>query len=409
VYAGLGCGLENRAQFVGNEAVAARLAFEAAGELAPALLDMLAAAQQPGFHSKAQLQRHLALALGHLAALLQACQEELQAQERALQGRAARHRRRATRHLQLSGSDSEGCSCCDSDSDDGDEAPQTPVRADLLRALLGPSLAQAPPQRGAAAGGQRPPTGWWALWGLLGSGSQVLGPTAASAELLEAAVRVLGLLLEMRLLQHVPSGCEVPAQLLATLARLLRDASPRLEPPESCICGSCRDCRALEVVNGAVRCLRALASRDPDLRLAALENVLVLPFVTSLLGDLALPELALDLLEALACGQPEAQQLAIAQPGLLQGLAAVLRGGDRAAVVRVARVLRLVTQDNACTQQAVVNDADSGVVAALVELLGARSELANEAAEVLAVLQQGGAEAREAVRAAARGLTVELG
>jgi hypothetical protein len=140
-----------------------------------------------------------------------------------------------------------------------------------------------------------------------------------------------------------------------------------------------------------------------------LENVLVLPFVSSLLGQLALPELALDLLEALVCSsQPEAQHLVVQQPGLLQGLVEVLEGGNRAHVVRVARVLRLVTQGNAFTSLVVVKDADSGVLDALLELLGARSELANEAAEVLAVLQQGGAEAREEVRAAARGVTVQL-
>jgi hypothetical protein len=419
VYAALDSGLENGAGFVGSRA-AASLAFEGAGELAPALLDMLAAAQQPDFHSKAELQAHLRLALRQLGALLDTCRRQVQEQEQALLRRAARQRRRAQRHLQQlsaasgskgSGSDSEGCSSSNDSEDDAEQ--QAIICSAPFRSLLGPSLSQAPP-RSCAAPGHRPAAGWWGLWGLLGSGSQVLGGGAAqggagAAGLLEAAARVLGLLLDLRLLQHVPGGPEVPAQLLANLGRLLRGSVPRLESPEGCICGACRDESAVELVQGVISCLRALVGRDPDLRLVVLESVHVLPLITALLGRLALPGPALELLELLLAGggQPEAQRLAVGQPGLLQGLAGLLQQCGRATAVRVARLLRLLAQGDPSSQLEVAK-AD-GVVAALVGLLGARSEgVANEAAEALAVLQQGGGEAAGLVRQAGRGLRLEL-
>jgi hypothetical protein len=410
VHAALLCGLRSEADFVALGAGSAQQSFCQAGRLAPALLDMLAAVQQPSFHSQAELRRHLVLALGQLGALVQACQRQLHAQDRSDQRQAQREQRRALQQLHLSGSDT------DADEESDEEEGRVVVSGGLMELLLGESLEDEQGPAGRSDPGCKPATGWWGLWGLLGCGSQALGPPPGGCgtcpALLEACVLVLGPLLGLGLLHYVPSGAAVPAQLLANLGRLLRCGVQRLlgQPAataDGLLCSCCWRRKALELVQSVCSCLAAL---DADSQLAALETVHVLPAICALLGRAQAPEVGLELLALLASPQPDAQQLVLEQPGLLEGLVAQLRLPlDGGTARSCCELLRLLVQDNAGMQLEVARSG-SGAAAALAQLLGSEdSDVANEAAETLAVLQRGGGEAERLVREAGRGVALVLG
>jgi hypothetical protein len=167
-----------------------------------------------------------------------------------------------------------------------------------------------------------------------------------------------------------------------------------------------------ELAINAARCLQALARCDDEMRKDALHSVQRLPAAIS--SMLAAPELAgsgLDLLHVLTSRKRKFQVLLAGEPGLLQGLAGLLSGVAGGAVkVRALQVLRTLVLGNAAAQLAFARL--PGAAAAIVALLGSeREEVAGEAALVLAALQHDSADARAAVRAAARAadFRVDLG
>ena len=143
------------------------------------------------------------------------------------------------------------------------------------------------------------------------------------------------------------------------------------------------------------------------MQLAVLENVHVLPAISGMLTQPMLATTGLQLLNALAHSQPDAQDLAVGQPGLLQSLVGLLGTGEEGQVVLVLQLLRTLVLGNAATQLVLARL--PGAAAALVALLGSQEgEVANEAAETLAALQHDSNEARALVRAAARGVRMAL-
>jgi hypothetical protein len=144
-------------------------------------------------------------------------------------------------------------------------------------------------------------------------------------------------------------------------------------------------------------------------QLVVLENVHVLPAVTAMLVSAHTAPAALQLLQVLVSSRREVQQLVVGQPGLLQGLLAWIKGEgrDAAAVQQVLRQLRLLVQGNRSGQLALAQV--PGACAALLETLGSGdAEVGNEAAETLAVLQQGNAAVQALVKQVAQRVSLQL-
>jgi hypothetical protein len=246
------------------------------------------------------------------------------------------------------------------------------------------------------------------LWPLVGKRLGGSGRAVGATHLLDGAVvMVLGPMLALGMRLAVPgelrwTRCRLPSCLGSLLVTAAAESGQASSSGQSA-----------ELAINAARCLEALARCDDEMRKDALHSVQRLPAAIS--SMLAAPELAgpgLDLLHVMAGRQRKVQGLLAGEPGLLQGLAGLLAGLAGGAVkVRALQVLRTLVLGNAAAQLAFARLPGAG--AAIAALLGSEEggeegEVANEAAETLAVLQHDSEGARELVRAAARGVQLQL-
>jgi hypothetical protein len=277
----------------------------------------------------------------------------------------------------------------------------------LLQALLGISPGQAPGQHTAAGRASAPWDARWhnillgggyicpgdegmqRLWGLLCSGGS-MGP--AGLQIGVAAAEVLALM-EALGLTAIPEGTSTTAaRTVAGFARLLGRAAKQCGQAQAAGGSGARVGReagegsSCSTTGFVARVLASLARGDGAMQLAVLENVHVLPAISGMLTQPMLAATGLQLLQALAHSQPDAQDLAVGQPGLLQSLVGLLGTGEEGQVVLVLQLLRTLVLGNAATQLVLARL--PGAAAALVALLGSQEgEVANEAAETLAALQ----------------------
>jgi hypothetical protein len=301
-------------------------------------------------------------------------------------------------------------------------AEEASLALQSLAALLGECLAQQREQQH-AGGGLHPErlsalgsAGTAAcLWALL---SRAEDEAAGPPGLLAVAAECLGLMLMLRLPAGLaPQEAGAAAGLAGTLCRLLGQQVPpgqeqgREREQEQ---AAARAAPQQPTALATAACLQHLAEQLPkEQRLGILRRPGLLPAARSMLAQPGMAAAGLQLLQALASSEPEAQALAAGQPGLLQGLVGLLplgpAAGDEARQTRVAalQVLRMLVQGSAAAQLAVARL--PGAAAALVALLGGEEgEVANEAAETLAALQHDSEEARALLREAGRGVGLGL-
>ncbi len=266
------------------------------------------------------------------------------------------------------------------------------------------------------------------LWQVLSCGPAGSGAAdSVGPQLGAAAAQLLGHMLQLGgLVDSWPPGATVPARLVSSLSSQLRSDVRRAARAAAAdittgTSHSCSQRPAAAAAQAVASCCLSLARSEPSMQLALLNSVQLVEAARAMLGQPDLMPTGLTLLGVLAGSDPEAQLLLAEQPALVQALVGLLQQAaveqDReqpaaaapadTLAAQTAQLLTRVAQSGAEAQLALARV--PAVSVALGRLLSSEEEqVANDAAETLAALQQGGGEAERLVREAVRSVMLAL-